>query len=67
MSEGVDEVTLHLFVNPASETLVHAFHGNTNEAKRYLAHALSQGLTVRHILVHEGQVRVSEDIMEVTK
>jgi len=49
-------MTLHLFVDVKNEILVHAFHGDENQAARFLKHPQEHAVT--HIRVENGEVHV---------
>ena len=52
-------MTLHLFVDVRTETLVHAFHGDEKEAARFLKHPHERPVT--HIRVQNGRVLVGSE------
>jgi hypothetical protein len=60
-------MALHLFVNVASERLIHAFHGTTKEAERFMVHTTTQGQPAWHIRVEGGIIAIGKDYGDVIK
>jgi|WetSurMetagenome_2_1015567.scaffolds.fasta_scaffold465417_1 hypothetical protein len=60
-------MALHLFVNVATEKLVHAFQGSTKEAERFMEHTTKQGQPAWHIRIEGGIIAIGKDYGDVIK
>jgi hypothetical protein len=52
-------VTLHIFIDADKETIIHAFHGEDKEAKRFWSHPDPEH-TLTYVRVENGKVHAGE-------